>query len=59
MSFVFFIINYTTSYTVITYIPKDTCVQVHAHTQSVCNKKKKNPKTQHTFFVISHYLPLI
>lgn len=37
MSFVFFIIIYTTSYTVSIYKPKDVCV--HLHTQ--CTQYKK------------------
>lgn len=33
MSFVFFIINYTTSYRVNIYIPKDVCASAHTHSE--------------------------
>lgn len=47
MSFVFFIVNYTASYIVSIYMPKDVCAQVHTH--SIHNKKKKD--TQDTYFL--------
>lgn len=46
MSFVFFIVNYTASYIVSIYMPKDVCAQVH--TQYTQLKKKD---TQNTYFL--------